>query len=437
MADARNLIISAPTSNAGKTVVTLAILRALVNRGIRVSSAKVGPDYIDPKFHDAATGGSSLNLDMWGMRKNLIRTLLANAGRDTDLVLIEGVMGLFDGASGGDGSTADLAAMLNLPVVLVIDVSSQAQSVAAIVKGFSTYRRDCRVAGIILNRVGSPRHKDMLMAALEPLGIPVVGAVSRHDALNFPSRHLGLVQAQEQGTLIPQIDAAAKLMEREIDLDQLVAVGEPVPQTNRDIANPLAPLGQRIAIARDEAFSFIYPHLLEGWRGAGAAISFFSPLQNEAPDADSDAVYLPGGYPELHAARISGNQNFHAGLHCAAERGALIFGECGGYMVLGDYIVDADGARHDMMGLLSFGSNFANRKLHLGYRRVRHDSPLPWPKDLWAHEFHYASIDYERGAGHLFDGTDSMGNRIGPMGLQRSNVMGSYAHIIDFGDPAQ
>lgn len=436
MADAKTLIISAPNSNAGKTVITLAILRALVSRKINVASAKVGPDYIDPKFHEAATGGSSFNLDMWGMRKGLIRDLLSSAGKHSDLVLIEGVMGLFDGASGGNGSTADLAAMLDIPVLLVVDVSSQAQSVAAIVKGFSTFRCDCRVAGILLNRVGSQRHKDMLMAALTPLGIPVVGAISRHESLHFPSRHLGLVQAQEQGTLLPQIETAARLMEDEIDLDLLMEIASPVRTPNDGVAKPLPPFGQRIAIACDNAFSFIYPHLLGGWRSAGAELSFFSPLENETPDRTCDAVYLPGGYPELHGSKISANRQFLTGLHDAAARGALVFGECGGYMVLGDYIIDSDGSKHTMAGLLPFGSNFAKRKLHLGYRRVTHESPLPWPKTLWAHEFHYASIDYEKGDSALFTGTDSLGQSVSPMGLQNQNVMGSYAHIIDFGEGA-
>ncbi len=434
MADAKHIIIAAPNSNAGKTVVTLAILRALANRGLKVSSAKVGPDYIDPKFHEAATGGASFNLDMWGMRSGLIRNLLKTTENAPDLILIEGVMGLFDGASGGEGSTADLAATLDLPVILVVDVSAQAQSVAAIVKGFATYRPDCRITGIILNKVGSPRHKDMLLAALEPLGIPLVGAISRHDSLTFSSRHLGLVQAQEQGSLGPQIEEAASLMEREIDLDLLAQLAEPVSRVNETKVKPIPPLGQRIAIARDKAFSFIYPHILDGWQKSGAEMTFFSPLNDEAPEARSDAVYLPGGYPELHGGRIAGNRKFVEGLYDASERNALIFGECGGYMVLGDYLVDGEGVRHAMAGLLPLGTNFEKRKLHLGYRRLAHKSALPWPEKLCAHEFHYASIDYERDAAALFAGTDSTGADIGPMGLRKKNVMGSFAHIIDMGD---
>jgi len=434
MANARGLIISAPNSNAGKTVVTLAILRALVKRGVKVTSAKVGPDYIDPKFHEAATGGSSVNLDIWGMRNDLVRSLMDQSGAVSDLVLIEGVMGLFDGAAGGAGSTADVAALLGLPVILVVDVSSQPQSVAAIVNGFATFRPDCRIAGILLNRVASPRHKDMLIDALKPVGVPVIGAISRHDALAFPSRHLGLVQAQEQGTLMPQIEQAASLVESEIDLDALMNLAAPASGTGKSGLAPLPPLGQKMAIARDDAFSFIYPHLLTGWRRTDAEITFFSPLSDEPPPKDCDAVYLPGGYPELHGARIAANGRFLSGLHDAAKRGALIFGECGGYMVLGDHIIDAEGEAHAMAGLLPLGSNFAKRKLHLGYRQVTHASALPWPKTLWAHEFHYASVDYERNGMALFDGLDSASNSVGAMGLQNNNVMGSFAHIIDSGE---
>ena len=436
MANPKSIIISAPNSNAGKTVITLALLKALVNRGVAVSSAKVGPDYIDPKFHEAATGRSSVNLDIWGMRDTLITDLLGDAAEDTDLFLIEGVMGLFDGAVGGKGSTADLAAKLDIPVVLVVDVSSQAQSVAAIVKGFSDFRPDCRVVGVILNRVGSSRHKDMLTAALEPVGVQIIGAVPRDKCLDFPARHLGLVQAQEQGKLIPQIEDAARLMESVIDFDLLTDLADCAVTRARNQTEFLPPLGQHIAIARDDAFSFIYPHILHGWRRSGAEISFFSPLKNESPDPDCDAVYLPGGYPELHGGRLAENQNFFAGLKDAADRQALIFGECGGYMVLGDYIIDADGARHTMAGLLALGSNFSRRKLHLGYRQVTHHSALPWRQQLWAHEFHYASIDYEKDAPPLFVGLDSAGKSVGNMGLQKRNVLGSFAHIIDMGGDA-
>jgi len=432
------LIIAAPASGSGKTVVTLAILRALTRAGIRVNSFKVGPDYIDPAFHAAATGRPCFNLDPWAMRPATIAHLLDRLGADSELILGEGVMGLFDGASDGTGSTADLAAMTGWPVVLVVDVRGQAASVAALLRGFASHRADVAVAGVIFNRVGGDAHAETLRRAVAPLGLPVLGCLPRTEQLKLPGRHLGLVQAAERADLPAFLETAADIAEQCVDLGQLrslarVARARGAIETNGANAG-LPPLGQRIAVARDVAFAFAYPALLEYWREAGAELSFFSPLADEAPATDADAIYLPGGYPELHAGRLAGNGCFMSGLRTAAGRGATIFGECGGYMVLGAGLVDPAGYSHAMAALLPLQTSFAERRLHLGYRRAR----LAMDCALGArgaafrgHEFHYAVVEDEGRGEPLFLCDDARGRALGASGRRTGTVFGSFLHLID------
>ncbi|WP_119391036.1 cobyrinate a,c-diamide synthase [Taklimakanibacter lacteus] len=426
MAD--GVVIAAPSSGSGKTVITLALLRALARQDVVVASAKVGPDYIDPRFHEAATGRPCFNLDAWAMPSPLLTSLSAGIGDGADLALIEGVMGLFDGPEQGRGSTADLAEELRLPVILVIDCSHQAQSIAALVQGFRAYRPGLALPAVILNRVASPRHEAILRQALVPSGAAVLGAVPRDQTLGLPSRHLGLVQAGEHADLTGFLDRAADVVAGHIDLAKLRAFARPLGVALTQ--QTLPPLGQHMAIARDEAFAFAYAHLLAGWRRQGASLSFFSPLADEAPAADADAIFLPGGYPELHAGRLSQAERFLAGLTAAAKSGRLIYGECGGYMVLGRALIDADGLEHRMADLLPVVTSFARRKLHLGYRHFRHDGALPWPHELRGHEFHYSTIARQDDETPLFQAMDAAQRDLGPMGLRRDRVMGSYAHVI-------
>ncbi|MGO1118259.1 cobyrinate a,c-diamide synthase [Rhodovibrionaceae bacterium A322] len=435
------LILAAPASGSGKTSVTLALLRRLANRGTAVSSAKVGPDYIDPRFHAAASGRPCINLDPWAMTSGQLQALAAKQCQDSDLLIIEGVMGLFDGAADGTGSTADLAARLRLPVILVVDAASQSQSIAALVSGFANHRPDCRVAGIILNKVGSPRHDRLLRRALAPLELPIIGSVARQSDLSLPSRHLGLVQAEEQADLEAYLNQAAERLAGDLDLDLLQSLAQPPSLTDSaETSLCLPPPGQRVAIARDRAFAFAYPHLLADWQEAGAELSFFSPLADDAPDAKSDALFLPGGYPELQAGKLAGNRRFLSGLKEAAGRGTLIYGECGGFMTLGEGLIDAEGGRHEMAGLLPLTTSFATRKLHLGYRKLSPLPGTPWldgsdqRAQLRGHEFHYASIVEEAvGPGQaerLFDTCDAEDQSLGLSGLRVGRVMGSYQHLI-------
>ncbi|UUX48341.1 cobyrinate a,c-diamide synthase [Nisaea acidiphila] len=439
MSAPRGLIVAAPASGSGKTTITLGLLRALRRRGVDIASAKVGPDYIDPAFHAAATGRPCPNLDSWAMRPE---TLAATRGPGADLLVVEGVMGLFDGANlgeehdpYGDGSTASIARRTGWPVLLVVDVGRQAQSVAALVAGFAAHDPEVRLAGVILNKVGSDRHEEMLRRALLDSHHPVLGAVARDGAIERPSRHLGLVQAGEHPDLEAFLEQAADRMEADLDLEAIIAAALPgTDLTGAWSTPPLPPLGQRIAVARDAAFAFSYPHILDGWRSAGAELSFFSPLSDESPARDADAVYLPGGYPELHAGRLSAASGFIAGMRNLAESGKAVYGECGGYMVLGRNLTDADGADHPMLGLLPHATSFAVPKRHLGYRDIETliGTPFgPAGTKLRGHEFHYAAMSGSVPGTALFGITDAAGSALGEVGGCSGPVFGSFLHLID------
>jgi cobyrinic acid a,c-diamide synthase len=435
------LMIAAPASGSGKTVVTLGLLRHLRDR-VAVASAKSGPDYIDPAFHAAASGRPCVNLDAWAMRPETLDALAARQAEGADLLIVEAAMGLFDGAPGpgsvGDGSAADLAARFGWPVVLVLDAGGQGFSAAAVLAGFRSFRDDVRIAGVIFNRVGSPRHEAILRRAAAHAGLPVLGLVPRLPALALPSRHLGLVQAGEHAALEAFLAAAGEAVGAGVDveaLNQAALLSPPSPRGRGDSERfVIPPLGQRIAVARDTAFAFAYPHVLAAWREAGAEILPFSPLADAAPDPSADAVYLPGGYPELQAGRLAGNRRFLDGLRAAAGQGRSIYGECGGYMVLGTGLTDAEGHRHAMAGLLPVETSFAERRLHLGYRRaaLAAATPLGAAGTVWrGHEFHYASILSEGPGEALFEAWDAEGAPLGRLGRRAGSVFGSFFHLID------
>ena len=419
------MIIAAPASGQGKTVVTLGLLRAMARSGRTVRSAKSGPDYIDPAFHAAASGGPCVTLDSWAMPPEMLRARAAGP----EPLIVEGAMGLLDGAAGspvgGAGSVHSLAEALSLPVVLVIDVARMGQGVRAIVSGLLA--ESCvEIVGLILNRVGSSRHERMLRAALEGMP-PVVGVVPRDDRMGLPTRHLGLVQAGEHPELDRFLEAAADVIAESVDLDRLQGLLRPLSSAGaRAVA--FAPLGQRVAVARDRAFAFAYDHMIENWRSAGADILPFSPLADEPPHEDADAVFLPGGYPELHAGQLASNASFKLGMQRAGLRNAFIYGECGGYMVLGDGLVDAEGQRHAMLGLLRLETSFADRKMSLGYRELVCDRP-PLAGAFRGHEFHYATTVSANGE-PLFRAQDAEGSDLPDMGLRLGSVCGSFAHLI-------
>ena len=432
---ARGLIVASPRSGAGKTTVTLGLLAALKRRGLAVQAAKAGPDYIDPAFHQAATGRKSVNLDSWAMRPSLLDALVVEAASRADMLVIEGVMGLFDGidaAAGRTGSTADLAARFVLPVLLVIDVSGQSQSAAALLRGFVTHDPEVKIGGVVLNRVGSERHRKFVADAIAASGIPVLGSVPRDEMIALPERHLGLVQAGEHGDLAERLDRLAAIAETHLDLDRILRLAVPPHLAEAKQATALPPPGSRIALAQDAAFTFVYPHVLDGWRRAGAEIVAFSPLADEPPPKDCDSCWLPGGYPELHAGRLAGAHKFRDGLaRFAATR--PVHGECGGYMVLGEVLEDADGISHPMAGLLGHATSFARRKLHLGYREATllADSPIGRAGSrLRGHEFHYAALVATCNDEPLVELADGQGQRLGTSGSWRGHVTGTFFHAI-------
>ena len=427
---APGLLISAPASGTGKTTVMLGLLAAFRARGLAVQPFKSGPDYIDPGFHAAASGRLSVNLDTWAMTPGRIGGLARTEG--CDLALAEGSMGLFDGVATpgetGTGASADVAALMGWPVVLVLDVSGQAQSAAAVARGFAQFRPGVTVAGVVLNRVASPRHEALVRHGMAAAGLAVFGALPRREAIRLPERHLGLVQAEETtAALLAEVGA---FVAAHLDLDALLAAaasGPPVAGAGKIAPPP----GQRIALARDAAFSFVYPHLLADWRAAGAEILPFSPLGDQPPPEAADCCWLPGGYPELHAGVLAAAENFRVGLARFAET-RPVHGECGGYMAMGAGLIDSHGERHRMAGLLGLVSSYEKRRMHLGYRLAELAAPIPGHPAgarLRGHEFHYSSV-IEQPDAPLARVTDASGAVVTETGSRRGHATGSYFHLI-------
>lgn len=433
----RGIIVAAPSSGSGKTTVTLGLLAALRKAGVAVQPFKTGPDYIDTGHHARAAGRPSFNLDTWAMPPDLIASIVAQTTASADISIAEGVMGLFDAGPSrglsGNGSTADLAASLGWPVILVLDVSGQTETAAALALGCATYRPDVHVAGVILNQVASERHEALIRPGFDRIGLKIFGSLHRTEKIHLPERHLGLVQADEHADYLDRIASLADIITTSVDLEAILAAASEVnfPQDAGLRTRAVDPPGQRIAIAHDAAFSFTYNHVLQGWRDAGAEITPFSPLGNEAPRTDADAVWLPGGYPELYAGQLAAASHFIGGLSTLAERNIPIHGECGGYMVLGQGIEDANGERHAMAGLLAAETSFRTRKLHLGYRRatLRTDGALGRKgTTLYGHEFHYATLVTDAGEPLLDmeDGTQSKTTT----GSRRGSITGSFFHLL-------
>lgn len=426
------LMISAPSSGTGKTTVMLGLLRALAEDGLAVQPYKSGPDYIDPAFHLAAAKRPSFNLDTWAMDARLLDAVTSQAA-GAEICIGEGSMGLYDGVAtrgqSGFGSSAETAKRMGWPVVLVVDVGGQAQSAAATALGFKNYDTEVPFAGVILNRVASPRHERLTRLGMEKAGIKVLGSLPRRGDLALPERHLGLIQAVEHPDLEAAIAGYAAFLRENVDLEAIKAAAlagqAPAP------ASLPQPPAQRIALARDAAFSFTYPHLLTGWRAAGAEILPFSPLADEAPAADSDLVWLPGGYPELHGGTLAAAETFRAGLRKHAQS-KPVHGECGGYMALGEALIDKEGNRHRMLGLLGLVTSYEKRKFHLGYRRAILQAGMPGfdaGTALRGHEFHYSTILEEPDA-PLANVMDADGGPVPETGSIKGNVTGTFFHLI-------
>jgi len=426
------IVLAAPASSSGKTTLTLALLRALARHSSRVFAGKSGPDYIDTTYHEQATGNPSLTFDAWAMSDaQLNDQVLSLKAAGAHSFVIEGAMGLFDGGgTAGRGSTAELASRLGLPVILIVDAGRMAHSASLLPLGVRALMPTLDLAGVIANRVNSPRHREIVRSAIEGTGMPLLGSMPRNPDFSLPSRHLGLVLAMEHPDLEPLLERLADQAEQSLDLDRIAAMmRQPTITSPAGPGTGINPPGRVIAIARDNAFAFLYRHITESWSRQGAVIRFFSPLGDEAPPADADAVVLPGGYPELHAGPLAGAATFRAGMTAARDRGVAIYGECGGYMVLGQGLTTKEG-QFPMLGLLPHATCMTEPRLQLGYRHLRCRKPGFLQGCHAGHEFHYASETGRGGAPPLFMATDADDTNPHSIGSMIGRVAGSFAHII-------
>ncbi len=433
----RTIVVAGPHSGVGKTTVATGLMAALARRGLRVQGFKVGPDYIDPTYHTLACGRPSRNLDRWLTDAAGLVELFARAAAQADVCVVEGVMGLFDGRLGPteQASTAEVAKLLGAPVVLVLDVSRMARSAAALAWGFARFDPVLRLAGVILNNLGSERHRQAVQPSIEQeAGLPVLGALQRDPALRLPERHLGLVPASEGPQIEAFLDAVAAAVEREVDLPRLLRLAETAALPPRPEATPLFPLRPvparaRLAVARDRAFSFYYQDSLDLLAAWGAELAPFSPLTDPALPP-CDGVYLGGGFPELFAAELSANTSMRQSLRQAAARGLPVYAECGGLMYLGRSLRDPEGREHQMVGLAPFAAAMGAPKVTVGYRevRARQDGPLLRAGErLPGHEFHWSTLhDLPSAADAAYDVLDQPGR---VEGYQRGGLLASYIHL--------
>ncbi len=393
------IVIAGVSSGVGKTTVTLGLLEALSRRGLRVQAFKVGPDFIDPAFHALATGRPAYSLDGWMCGREAVLETVARHAADTELALVEGMMGCFDGREGGsdEGSTAQIAKWLGAPVILVVDAGALVRSAGAVVLGFERFDPELRLEGVVFNRVGGPRHVEWLRQAVEgACRSRVLGALPHAADVALPERHLGLVTAAEGGYAPGLRQALAALVERHLDLDALVALASSAverPKAARGVAAQSRRV--RIGVARDRAFQFYYAENLELLSRAGADLIFWSPMDDTAlPEVDG--LYLGGGYPEIHAKRLSANAVMRETVRKFAEGGRPVYAECGGLMYLAESLEDGSGVTWPMVGLLPARSRWVAGSLSLGYREVVTTASTllgPAGTRLRGHEFHASALE--------------------------------------------
>lgn len=393
------MIIAGERSGVGKTTVTLALLSALQRRSQAVQSFKVGPDYIDPMFHRYVTKRACRNLDPVLTSEAYVQQCFAQHSQTADYSLIEGVMGLFDGASGSDdfGSTAHIARLLNLPVLLILNCSSLARSIAAIAHGYRSFDPRVNVAGVVLNRVGSDRHLELLTAALEPLNLPILGVLRRQDDITIPDRHLGLVPTAELENLDPLLDRLADLGETCFDWSQLLPLLKCQSLEKSESKTQVLNSKVRVAIAYDSAFNFYYADNLDLLEQLGAELVYWSPLKDSALPEEVQGLYLGGGFPEVFATELAANQSARQAVNAAIRSNMPTYAECGGLMYLCEQIVDFAGQSHPMVGILPTTAKMG-KKLTLGYRQatVMQNSPMMSQGDrAWGHEFHRSMLTHE------------------------------------------
>ena len=431
------LIIAATQSGSGKTTITAGLLAALKNRGLNVQPYKVGPDYIDTSWHELACGKISHNLDSWLVGAENLKKIFVETAEGADLSIIEGVMGLYDGGRGGVSSTAEISKLLNAPVVLVIDAKSMGASAAAVALGFREFDKSIKLAGVILNRLGSNSHKKMIIDALNELGIKCFGAIKRNDEFILPERHLGLVPTSENRS----IDAMKKIcaaVEEQVDIDALIALAEnSLPLEKISPQSPVPSLYTKIAVARDEAFNFYYGASLRELENLGAEIIFFSPLNDEKLPEGVGGLIIGGGFPEMFAARLEQNKKIRAEIYHAAEDGLPIFAECGGFMYLMRELIGFDGKSFEMCGVIDGVATMTNKLQTVGYveAEILHDCVLGKAGDkIRAHEFHFSTA--ETSDEKIFKCRRMRTGNEYFAGAVKKNIVASYLHIHFAGSPS-
>lgn len=418
------LLVAAGSSGSGKTTFTLGLLRALKHRGLSVQSFKCGPDYIDPKFHELSSGRPSINLDLFMMSPEHVRAVYARHTQEADAVILEGVMGLYDGYVRMHGSSAAVAQAVGIPTVLLVDARSSAYSVGALLYGFKHFRQDTEVVGVVFNRVASENHYRFLREAAEDAGVIPLGYIPKTKLLEVPSRHLGLsLRELQELDALPE-DVAA-LIEKYVDIDRLLdACMRPRPALPAEELQPKpAPTGCKIAIARDEAFNFIYEENIRTLSLHGE-VSFFSPLKNE-PLPECDLLYIPGGYPEFYLSELAQAERTRSSIAAYAASGGRVLAECGGMMYLCCAIRDEEGKAYPMCGVLDQEATMEGMRLRLGYRKLRLAGC-----EYRGHEFHYSSIVPQEGGEATVGEQLTARDEAAPTLLyRRGNVLAGYTHL--------
>lgn len=433
------LIIAATQSGSGKTTIVSGILSALKNRGLKVQSYKVGPDYIDPGFHEISSGRPAHNLDSWLVGKEKIADIFLKTFGDSDIAIVEGVMGLFDGGKGGISSTAEISKILNAPVVLVIDAKSMGTSAAAVALGFREFDKSVNFAGVILNRIGSESHKKIICDALDEIGIKNFGAIKRDENFILPERHLGLVPTAENNfsDVIKKISVA---VENQIDLDGLISLAKNSPPLEEKIF-PLRITHHalRIATAKDAAFNFYYEESLHELEKLGAEIIFFSPLNDRTLPKNIDGLILGGGFPEIFAERLEENKIMRESIKNFAENNFPIFAECGGYMYLMKSIKNFDGKIFEMCGVIPNRAEMTKKLQMVGYveATLKKNCVIGEANDkIRAHEFHFSVETENLSEKNIFDCERLRTGKKYFAGYAEKNILASYLHIHFVGCPS-
>jgi cobyrinic acid a,c-diamide synthase len=425
MRDNKAIIIAGTQSGSGKTTVTLGLMAALSKAGYKVDPFKCGPDFIDPSLHKLVTGKNSINLDIWMSGERFTQYTFDNHNKE-GIAVIEGVMGMFDG---GTSSSAALAKSLNVPLVLVLDVRSAAESVAAVLKGFEILDPDVALRGVILNRIGSERHLELVRGAVEKhCKAEILGYLPRALDFDIPSRHLGLHMGQDSPISTEAIDKLADTVATHIDLKKLMGLAERAPLAT--LAPEVTKIDQtvRIGVARDRAFCFYYEDNLDLLRAAGAEIVTFSPLKDKALPEGLHGVYLGGGYPELYAQKLSENTSMQSSIKSWADAGGVIYAECGGFMYLTQGIVTLEKDQYPMAGVFPVMAKMQKKRASLGYREVSLKSDCFLGREgviLRGHEFHYSSIDeMPESIDRVYEVNSGTSE-----GYRHKNVLGGYMHL--------